>query len=167
MKTRVSLKVSVVLLAKNELHLYPSEVYASIKRARASSFVQGPELKDWLNRSALLEFLLHGIRYAFPAEPGAVKRGIPTRYATSPLKQNLPQQNEPPPVWPYADGSVCGYSYALLHKNVPKSALSDPDVYELLVLVDAPRDGKAHERELAVKELSRRLQESSDGLSQP
>jgi hypothetical protein len=46
----------------NDLHLYPSEVYASIKRARESQLVQGPELKDRLNRSALLEFLLHGIR---------------------------------------------------------------------------------------------------------
>jgi hypothetical protein len=47
----------------NELHLYPSEVYNSIKRARASHFIQRPELEDRLNRSALLEFLLHGIRY--------------------------------------------------------------------------------------------------------
>ena len=45
----------------NELHLYPSEVYASVKRARASHFVQGPELGDRLNRSSLLEFLIHGV----------------------------------------------------------------------------------------------------------
>ena len=151
----------------NELYLYPSEVYASIKRARASHFVQGPELKDRLNRSALLEFLLHGIRYAFPAELGAMTRGVPTRYAASPLKQHLEQGKEPPPVWPYAEGSIRGYSYAPLHKNVPKAALSDPDLYELLVLVDALRDGKARERELAGKELSERLQGSPDGLSEP
>jgi hypothetical protein len=53
-----------------------------------------------------------------------------------------------------------------LHKNVPKAALADPHLYELLVLVDALRDGKARERELAVKELSKRLQGASDGLSQ-
>jgi len=151
----------------NDLHLYPSEVYASVKRARASSFVHGPELKDRLNRSALLEFLLHGIRYVFPAEPGAMTRGVPTRYAASPLKQHLEQGKEPPPVWPYAEGSIRGYSYAPLHKNVPKAALSDPDLYELLVLVDALRDGKARERELAGKELSERLQGSPDGLSEP
>jgi hypothetical protein len=142
----------------NDLHLYPSEVYASIKRARASGLVQGPDLKDRLNRSALLEFLLHGIRYAFPAQPGAMTRGVPTRYAASPLKQHLEQGKEPPPVWPYAEGSVRGYSYAPLHKNVPKAALADPHLYELLVLVDALRDGKARERGLAVKELSRRLE---------
>jgi len=150
----------------NELHLYPSEVYASVKRARASHFLQGPELKDRLNRSALLEFLLHGIRYAFPAECGAMTRGVPTRYAAPPLKQHLEQGNEPPPVWPHAEGLVRGYSYAPLHKNVPKAALADPHLYELLVLVDALRDGTAREREIAANELTKRLQGGPDGLSQ-
>ena len=53
------------------------------------------------------------------------------------------------------------YSYAPLHKNVPKAALSDPRLYELLVLVDALRDGQARERKLAVKELSKRLDDVS------
>jgi hypothetical protein len=150
----------------NELHLYPSEVYASIKRARASHLVQGPELKDRLNRSALLEFLLHGIRYAFPAERGAMTRGVPTRYAASPLKQHLEQGKEPPPVWPYVEGSVRGYSFAPLHKNVSRAALDDPQLYELLVLTDALRDGQARERNLAIKEISRRIGEAADGASQ-
>ncbi len=148
----------------NQLYVYPSEVYASIKRARASHFVQGPELNDRLNRSALLEFLLHGICYAFPAERGAMTRGMPTRYAASPLRQHLEQGNEPPPVWPYAEGSVRGYSYAPLHKSAPKAALADLHLYELLVLVDAMRDGNARERELALKELTKRLQGASDGF---
>jgi len=151
----------------NDLHLYPSEVYASIKRARASHLVQGPELKDRLNRSALLEFLLHGVRYAFPAERGAMTRGVPTRYAATPLKEHLDQGDEPPPVWPHPDGSVRGYSFAPLHKNVPKAALADPHLYELLVLVDAVRDGRARERELAVKSLRNRLEGVPDVISLP
>jgi hypothetical protein len=158
---------SPYLQLASELHLYPSEVYASIKRARASHLVQGPEMKDRLNRSALLEFLLHGIRYAFPAERGAMTRGVPTRYAAAPLKQHLEQGNEPPPVWPDANGSVRGYSFAPLHKNVPKAALADPQLYELLVLVDALRDGQARERALAVKELSKRLEGPADVASKP
>ena len=94
-------------------------------------------------------------------------RGVPTRYAASPLRQHLEQGKEPPPVWPYVEGLVRGYSYAPLHKNVPKAALADPHLYELLVLVDALRDGKAREREIAVKELTKRLQGASDGLSKP
>ena len=94
-------------------------------------------------------------------------RGVPTRYAASPLKQSIEQGKEPPPVWPHSDGSVRGYSYAPLHKNVPRAALADPQLYELLVLVDALRDGRARERELAVQELRKRLEESSDVVSQP
>jgi len=162
----VLLKLSLIegerppyLQLANELYLYPSEVYASIKRARASHLVQGPEMKDRLNRSGLLEFLLHGVRYAFPAERGALTRGVPTRYAASPLVESITPGKEPPPVWPYAEGRVRGYSFAPLHKNVPKAALADSQLYELLVLVDALRDGQARERELAVRELSKRLKE--------
>jgi hypothetical protein len=149
----------------NELHLYPSEVYNSIKRARASHFIQRPE-EDRLNRSALLEFLLHGIRYAFPAEKGAMTRGVPTGYAAPPLLESIAASSEPPPVWPYADGPVRGYSFAPLHKNVPQAALEDSKFYELLALVDALRDGRARERELAGRELKKRLEESSFDLSE-
>jgi hypothetical protein len=149
----------------NELHLYPSEVYNSIKRARASHFIQRPE-EDRLNRSALLEFLLHGIRYAFPAEKGTLTRGVPTGYAAPPLLESIAASSEPPPVWPYADGPARGYSFAPLHKNVPQAALEDSKFYELLALVDALRDGRARERELAGRELKKRLEESSFDLSE-
>ncbi len=92
---------------------------------------------------------------------GASTRGVTTPYAACPLKQHLEQGKEPPPVWPYAEGAVPGYSYAPLHKNAPKAALADSRLYELLVLVDALRDGQARERELAVKELSKRLDDVS------
>lgn len=141
-----------------QLHLYPSEVYNSIKRARASHLVQSPELDYRLNRSALLEFLLHGIRYAFPAEKGSLTRGVPTGYAAPPLNQFIVPDNDPPPVWPFADGTVRGYSFAPLHKNVPQAALEDGPFYELLALVDALRDGRARERDLSARELTRRLE---------
>ena len=141
----------------NELHLYPSEVYASVKRARASHLVQSPELDDQLNRSALLEFLLHGVRYAFPAEKGPPTRGVPTSHAAPPLRRFIADSGELPPVWPYVDGKVRGYTFAPLHKNVPQAALEDERLYELLAMVDAMRDGRARERELAGRELTRRL----------
>src|SRR3984885_7233366 len=95
----------------NELHLYPSEVYASVKRARASHLVQGQELGDRLNRSSLLEFLLHGIRYAFPAEIGSPTRGILTSYAAPPLRNSVADAGDLPPACPCAHGKVRGYSY--------------------------------------------------------
>jgi len=49
-------------------------------------------------------------------------------------------------------------SFTPLHKNVPQAALEDAKLYELLALVDALRDGRARERELAGHELKRRLE---------
>jgi hypothetical protein len=95
----------------NDMHMYPSEVYTSIKRARASQLLQGPEMKDRVNRSALLEFLLHGIRYAFPAETGSLTRGIPTSYGASLLNEHIDSGSEPLPVWPYPEGHTRGYSF--------------------------------------------------------
>jgi len=148
-----------------DLHVYPSEVYASIKRARSSHFVQQVEEHDRLNRSALLEFLLHGIRYVFPAEKGALTRGVPTAYAAAPLRYSIAPGSDPPPVWPYAEGPVRGYSFSPLHKNVPQAALEDARLYELLAIVDAVRDGRAREREIAGRELKKRLEKSRHGAS--
>jgi hypothetical protein len=141
----------------NDLRLYPSEVYSAVKRARASGLVHGPELKDRLNRSALLEFLLHGLRYVFPAELGAPARGVPTSYAAPPLAGLIHAGEEMPPVWPYPEGPIRGIAFAPLHKNVPQAALADARLYELLALSDALREGRARERKLAAAELERRI----------
>jgi hypothetical protein len=44
-----------------------------------------------------------------------------------------------------------------LYKTVPKAAVRDQKLYEMLVLVDAIRDGRARESELAIMELRKRL----------
>ena len=51
----------------SDLHLSSSEVHASLKRGRLSGLFAHNEPKR-VNRSALLEFLEHGLRYAFPAD---------------------------------------------------------------------------------------------------
>src|ERR1700722_6710677 len=147
----------------NEVHLYQSEVYASVKRA--SHLVQGPALGDRLNRSSLLEFLLHGIRYALPAEVGSPKRGIPTSYSAPQHRSSIADAGDLPPVWPYADGEVRGYSFVPLHKNVPQAALEDERHYELSALVDALRNGRARERQLADRELTQRLEVPANAKS--
>jgi len=48
-----------------------------------SRLLHGPEMQDKPNLAALEEFLLHGLKYAFPAEHGQVTRGVPTSYARS------------------------------------------------------------------------------------
>lgn len=141
----------------SDLGLYPSEVHTSLRRADTSHFLQGEGKDIRLNRSALLEFLLHGVRYAFPLQKGAITRGVPTGYAAPPLNRMVLHGEEAVPVWPYARGTVRGQEVSPLHKNVPEAALQSAPLYELLALVDSLRDGKARERRLAASELTARL----------
>src|SRR5216684_5010564 len=141
----------------NDLSLSPSEVHGAIGRLRASRLLHGPDLKSRPNISALEEFLIHGLKYAFPAEHGEVTRGIPTSYAAEPLKSEIAVSSDLPPVWPWQDGNTRGVGLEPLYKNVPRAALHDRALYQLLALVDAIRDGRARERSLAERDLVHRL----------
>lgn len=110
------------------------------------------------NKSALEEFLIHGLKYAFPPQRGELTRGMPTGYAAEPLKSRVSASNDAPPVWPFSEGKMRGYSFAPLYKTVPQAALRDPYLYEMLALIDALRDGRARERRIAEDEIKTRLQ---------
>jgi hypothetical protein len=139
----------------NELAMSPAEVHAGIKRCIAAKLFD--QHRKVPIKSALQEFLAHGIKYAFPPDRGTLVRGIPTGFAAPPLNQRIAQSSDDPPVWPDPEGKVKGYSFSPLYKSVPKAVADDQALYEMLALVDAIRDGRARERELAVKELAVRL----------
>lgn len=141
-------------LAK-ELYMSSSEVHAGFKRAVKSQLIN-PQTRE-PSLSAVEEFIVHGLRYVFPAEHGEITRGLPTAHAATPLKDNLVEDSDLPPVWPFATGTTRGQSYKPLYKSVPQAVESDPVLYELLALVDAIRGGRARERNLAIKELKHRL----------
>jgi len=146
-----------ISIVANDLSLSPSEVHGAIGRLRASRLLHGPSMKDRPNISALEEFLIHGLKYAFPAEHGDVTRGIPTSYAAEPLKSEIAMSNDLPPVWPWPEGNTRGIGLEPLYRKVPQAALRDSELYQLLALVDAIRDGRARERRIAEQELQRRL----------
>jgi hypothetical protein len=141
-----------------ELSMSQSEVHAGVRRALASRLMTSADSASGRPvRAALLEFAVHGVKYAFPPDHGPLTRGVPTGYAAAPLNKTIVASNDPPPVWPYAEGSVRGNAFTPLYRTVPQAALRDPVLYELLALVDAVRDGRARERNLAVKELEIRI----------
>lgn len=141
-------------LAK-ELFMSSSEVHAGFKRAVKANLVN--KLSKKPNFAALAEFLIHGISYVFPAERGEMTRGIPTAHAVPPLEKLLVNNEAIYPVWPDPKGQTWGQTFVPLYKSVPKAAMADPYLYELLTLVDAIRGGRAREKNLAVKELKQRL----------
>lgn len=144
-----------------ELVMSPSEVHASVKRAQASHLLHGPGLQNRPNITALEEFLVHGLKYVFPAERGEITRGVATSYGAAPLRSVISPGNEPVPVWPHEEGKQRGVAFAPLYKTAPIAALRDPAFYEYLVLVDALRDGRSRERKMAETELHRRLREAN------
>lgn len=141
-----------------ELSISQSEVHAAVRRAVAARLMTAASSGEGRPmRASLLEFLLHGVKYAFAPERGGLTRGVPTGYAAPPLDKFIAGSNEPPPVWPHAEGAVRGYALMPLYRTVPEAALRDPSLYELLALVDAIRDGRARERNLARQQLEKRL----------
>src|ERR1039457_1460912 len=82
----------------NELAMSPSEVHSGIGRVAAARLFR-PQRKVPILQ-ALLEFLVHGVKYAYPPDRGHLTRGMPTSYAAPPLNSIIPQSDEPPPVWP-------------------------------------------------------------------
>lgn len=136
------------------LGMSASEAHAAVKRAARSGLVD--DATRSVRKAALREFLVHGLRYVFPAERTGVTRGIPTSHAGPPLEKKFADGGLPP-VWPHAEGTVRGEGLAPLYKSAPGAALRDPRLYEWLVLVDAIRAGHARERKLAVQEIERRL----------
>lgn len=141
----------------NDLALSPSEVHGAMKRLHQARLLHGPELKDKPNLSALEEFLIHGVKYAFPAEFGPMTRGVPTSYAAAPLSAEISSGDELPPVWPWPEGKTRGVALEPLYRTAPAAALRDAVLYELLALVDALRSGRVRERKIAERELLRIL----------
>lgn len=126
-----------------------SAVHGAIKRAVASKLVLFQQRKPVVLKAALLEFLVHGVRYAFPPVLGGLTRGVPTAYAAAPLSEVIAPSADPAPVWPHAKGSVRGLSVAPLYPSVPEAALKDAPLYAALALLDALRMGQARERDAA------------------
>ena len=147
------------------LYMSPSEVHAGSHRAIAAGLAVKTNDRIKPAIRSLEELLIHGLRYVFVPDRGEITRGMPTLHAGPPLSQMLVSSSDPPPVWPDPEGNVRGQSFSPLYKSVPKAAGQDHQLYELLVLTDAIRGGRQREREIAVKEISKRLKGYNDSKS--
>ena len=139
----------------SEIGVSPTEVAFALERLKTHGFMH--EDKRTLKPAALFEFLVHGLKYVFPAELGAPARGVPTGTSIPPLKgvfRALPDQSY---VWPDPEGAARGVTLAPLYESAPKAAMRDLKLYTLLGLVDAVRLGGAREVAAATQALERDL----------
>ncbi|MFO0694255.1 MAG: hypothetical protein U0230_11910 [Polyangiales bacterium] len=133
------------------LGMSASGVHESAQRAIESGLLT-PDARRPV-RAALLEFLVHGARYAFPARRGAMARGLPTGTSAPPLADRLVSRDAIPLVWPDRTGTVRGESLEPMYPGAPKAASRDPKLYALLAVTDALRAGSARERDVAASAL--------------
>lgn len=139
-----------------ELELSASAIHRSLKRASEAGLYSARERR--VNLGSLNEFLIHGVRYAFPAIMLGEVRGIPTAWAATPIANRLAASKDAlPPVWPHPLGKVRGLGLEPLHRIVPEAAQKDPELAERLALVDGIRIGDARVRMIAAEELEKRL----------
>ena len=138
-----------------ELFISQSEAHSAIKRASEARLINPETKKPFLK--SLEEFLIHGVKYAFPLKKGEITRGLKTIYAAPPLSKLIQSDEDIPPVWPDPEGETRGYSVFPLYKTVPKAAKIDNALYEMLALLDAIRDGRPRETKIAIEELQKRL----------
>lgn len=130
--------------------LSASEAHAAVRRLRDASLIG--ENRRVVKRN-VVEFLVHGIRYAFPFRPvGALARGMPTAYA-APVGEGAFAVAGMCPVWRSQAGDVYGQAFAPLYETVPDAAAKDRRLYDTLAVIDMLRGGRLRERAFAEKKL--------------
>lgn len=167
----ISLRHQFLTQSKLATHLCmsPSEVNAGMKRLLLSGLIgpvpreNAPTGKIFLPiKAACEECLIFGVKYFLPVELGVQTRGIVTSYAAPIFEKLILKGDDLPPVWPHVEGEHRGQALEPLYRSVPSSLIHYPDktFYDLLVLIDAIRSGRARERQIAVNLLKKKLNET-------
>ena len=133
-----------------ELGTPVANVHGSIRRAEVARLISRSSGSLRAIRTSVLEFLIHGVKYAFPALPGPTGRGMPTSTSAPVFSAYFEQGQSLPTVWPDPHGDLFGPVLLPLHHSVPAAAKTDRLFYDAMALLDAIRTGAARERELAV-----------------
>lgn len=137
----------------SDLGMSVSTAHKAVERLQSAGLLR-PGSRA-VNKHFLIEFLEHGVRYAFPAQLHARAQGIPTAYSSPALADEFLSDDKV--VWPTIKGSMRGHSISPLYPNATELVQKCPSVYEMLTLVDALRIGRARERGIAIKKIKERL----------
>lgn len=144
----------------DELAVSPSQVHAALARLGRAGLLRSEGRST--NARALSEFLLAGVRYAFPARRGSLADGVPTAYSAAPLAAQFDAVDVV--VWPASrhPQAVRGFGITPLYPKASELVLRSPETYQLLTLVDALRIGEPKVRSLARTELEARIRSISE-----
>lgn len=138
----------------NSIGISPSEVSEALNRCKIAKLIDSKKRK--VNINSFTEFLVYGLKYVFPTEPGAIVKGIPTAHSASPIKEHISSGTDVY-VWANAKGTHRGQAIEPLYKTLPQIVQEDKLFYELLTIVDTIRVGRVREIQIAIDELNKRL----------
>jgi hypothetical protein len=136
-----------------ELGLSQGEIAKSLARLNKAKLVNSKRV----NRTAALEFLVHAIKYMFPAEIGALSVGVPTGIS-SPMHKNMVVQREGDMyVWPSLKGTQRGQVVKPFYPQLAEAAKRDEDFYGIMSAIEILRLGRARERKLAEQYIEKKV----------
>ncbi len=141
-------------LAK-DLKMSQSEVHSAIKRAELAKLYD-PLTKRPV-RSNLGEYLISGLRFAYPAVPGEPTTGLATAHSAPPLNKAFVSAKGDNYVWAFRSGKTKGLSIEPLYPAVPAACSDDEELHKLFALIDALRVGRTREVDLAKKIIREKL----------
>ncbi len=147
------------------LQISPSEAHSAVNRTlaagllrRTANLPQAARQIPQPTKTALAEFLIHGLKYVWPASRGPIARGIPTGSSLAPIAEELGIAPPPLPlVWAHPEGTVRGESIVPLVHQVPGVCSRDAALQEWLALIDLVRLKTGREAALAAAAIERRL----------
>ena len=127
-----------------ELLLPQGGIAKALRRLNMARLVIGKKVVHRFAR----EFLLHGVPFVFPAEPGSIAYGVPTAIS-APMHQRVVLAGggvEHTYVWPSLSDKMKGQSIEPLYPYLPDAALKDECFYGIMSALDMLRTGRTRER---------------------
>lgn len=139
-----------------ELHVDHTLVHRALGRS-AEAGLDSPASRS-VNLPAFEELVVHAARFIAPAPLGALVAGVPAAWAAEPVATHISEAgDDPPPVWPSAEGTIRGQTLEPLNTSAPAAAAEHPRLAELLAVIDSLRAGDLRVRKAAAKLLHEQL----------
>jgi hypothetical protein len=130
-----------------------SQCHAARERLRAVRLLSGNPDKPWhVPADNFVEYLVHGLKYDFPAHIGASTRGVATAHSSDFVADQFRSVVKEGAglgfVWPSAQGNAVGQALEPVHASqvVLAGKPEFAEAYRLMVLADLLRVGQARER---------------------
>jgi hypothetical protein len=137
----------------SETGISVGECHNAVRRLGAASLLNPVARRP--ASEVLVRFLVNGVPHAFPPQIGPSVIGVPTALAAPVFSAHVADPE--PYVWPDLDGTLQGLALTPLFPRAAELPTRNPELYELLAIVDALRVGQVRGRKLAEELLQRRL----------